>query len=116
VKDLLNILQVFFPILSKGEDVIHIYHEKGIGEGPQYIIHQSHESYWTIFQTKGHDYPFEKIFFGLESNLPYISIFYWELVVAILPVNVTEGLASLELVKKFLNSGNWVPVPDCDFV
>jgi hypothetical protein len=37
-------------------------------------------------------------------------------VVAILKVNIVEELRSLELFKKVINSRNWVPVPDCDFV
>jgi hypothetical protein len=48
-------LQVFHPILAKDEDVIQKYHKKIVIEGPQYIIHQSHEICWSICQTKGHE-------------------------------------------------------------
>jgi hypothetical protein len=75
-------LQVFHPTLVEDEDIIQIYHHKIIGERPQDIIHQPHESGWGIRQTKGHDQPFKNTFFGLESSLPYISLFYWDLVVA----------------------------------
>jgi hypothetical protein len=37
-------------------------------------------------------------------------------VVARLQVNVAEELYPLELVKKVINPGNGVAVPDCDFV
>ena len=116
VQNLLNMLQVFLPTLFEEKDVIQIHHHKRIGERSQYIIHQSHESYWSICQTKRHDQPFEKTFFGLESSLPYISIFYWDLVVARLQVSLVEKFGSLELVKKVINSWKQVPVPNCNFV
>jgi hypothetical protein len=109
-------LQVFCQIPTEDEYVIHIYHHKIIGEGPQYIIHQYYESCWSICQTKGHDYPFKNTFFGIEISLPYIILFHWDLVVARLQVNLTEKIGSLELVMKVINLGNWVRVPDCDFV
>jgi hypothetical protein len=84
VMDILKMLQVFCPILVEDGDIIQIYHHKRIGEIPQYIVHQSHKMCWSICQPKGHEYPFEKTLFGLESNLPYITSFYWDLVVAIL--------------------------------
>jgi hypothetical protein len=37
-------------------------------------------------------------------------------VVARLQVNLAEELFPLELVKKVINPGNGVAVPDCDFV
>jgi hypothetical protein len=40
---------------------------------------------------------------------------YWDLVVAKLQVNLAKKLGSLELVKKVVNSGNWILIPDCDF-
>jgi hypothetical protein len=107
--------QVLCPIIVEYEDAIYIYHQKKIGEGPQYTVHQSHESCWRIFQTKVHDYPFKKTLFGLESSLPYTSIFYWDLVVARLHFNLVEKLGFVELVKKVVNSVNWVLVPKCDF-
>jgi hypothetical protein len=79
VQNLLNVLQVFYPILVEDGDFIQI-----IGERPQDIIHHPHEICWDIFQAKGHDQPFKKTSFGLEGSLPYISLLYWDLVVAIL--------------------------------
>jgi hypothetical protein len=61
-----------------------------------------------------HDYPFGKRLFGIERSLPYICLFYWNLVVARLQVSIAEKIGSLELVKKVINLGNWVSVPDCD--
>jgi hypothetical protein len=75
-------LQVFRPILSIHEDVIQIHHHKRIGEKSQDIIHHPHESYWDIRQTKGHDQPFKKTFFGLEGSFPYIYLLYWDLMAA----------------------------------
>jgi hypothetical protein len=60
----------------------------------------------------------------IHSKIPslYLKVFfhtsfffYWDLVVARLQVNLTEVLGSLELVKKVINFGNWVLIPDCDF-
>jgi hypothetical protein len=56
-------MQVFQPSRVIYEDVIHINHYKIIGEMPKYIVHHPHESYWGIFQTKGHDQPFKKTLF-----------------------------------------------------
>jgi hypothetical protein len=109
-------LQVFHPTLVEDEDVIQIHHHKRIGERPQYIIHHPHEICWGIRQGKGHDQPFKKTFFGLEGKLPYISLLYWDLVVARLQINLTEVFSPLELVKEIVNLGNWVPVLDCDFI
>jgi hypothetical protein len=109
-------LQVFHPTLVEDEDVIQIHHHKIIGERPQDIIHHPHESCWGICQAKGHDQPFKNTFFGLEGSLPYIGLLYWDLVVAGLQINLTEVFPPLELVKEIVNLGNWVPVPDCDFI
>jgi hypothetical protein len=109
-------LQVFRLTLAKDEDVIQINHHKRIGERPQGIIHNPHESCWGIFQVKGHDQPFKKTFFGIEGSLPYINLLYWDLVVARLQVNLTEVFYPLELVKEIVNSMNLVPIPDCDFI
>jgi hypothetical protein len=47
-QNLLNMPHVLFPCPVEDEDVIEIYHHKGVGEGFQYIIHQPHESGWCI--------------------------------------------------------------------
>jgi hypothetical protein len=113
---MLNVLQVFYPTLAEYEDVIQIYNHKGICERQEDVIHQPHESLWGIYQAKGHDQPLENTFFRLESSLPYISRFYWDLVVVRLQINLTKILGSLELVEKVINFGIWALVPDCDFV
>jgi hypothetical protein len=41
--------------------------------------------------------------FRIESILPYISPFYWDLVVARVHINLTKVLVSLELVEKVVN-------------
>jgi hypothetical protein len=107
---------VFHPILVEHEDVIQICHHKRIGERPQDIIYHPHEIFWGIFQAKGHDQPFKKTFFGLEGSLPYISLIYWDLLVVVLQINLTEIFGPLQLVKEIFNLGNWVPIPDCDFI
>jgi hypothetical protein len=81
VKNLLNMLQVFLPTLVEDEDVIQIDHNKRTSERLQDIIHHPHESCWGIFQAKGHGQSFKKTFFGLEGNLPYIGLLYWDLMV-----------------------------------
>jgi hypothetical protein len=98
-------LQVFFPILVEDEDVIQIHHHKRIGERPQYIIHHSHESCWGICQAKGHHQPFKNTIFGLEGSFPYISLFYWDLMVVGLQINLIEVFIPLELVKEIVNQG-----------
>jgi len=111
VQNLLNVLQVFCPIVVEDKNVIQIYNHKGIGEGLQYVIHQPHEGGWGIFQAKGHHQPFEKTFFRLESNLPYIILFYGDLVVVGLHINITKLLIPLEMFKKVINSRNWILIP-----
>jgi hypothetical protein len=59
---MLNILQVFYPSPIINENVMQINHYKIIGEWSQDIIHNPHESGWSICQAKGHDQPFEKTF------------------------------------------------------
>jgi hypothetical protein len=36
--------------------------------------------------------------------------------VAKLQINLTEVFAPLELIKEIIDLGNWVLVPDCDFI
>jgi hypothetical protein len=81
VQNLLNMPQVFRPILVVDEDVIQIHHQKIIEERMQDIIHNPHERCWGIRQTKGHDQPFENTFFGLEGSFLYICLLYWDLMV-----------------------------------
>jgi hypothetical protein len=109
------VLQVFFPSLVEEENVIQIYNHKEIGEEPQDVIHQPHEGGWGICQAKRHDQSLENSFFRHESGLPHINMFYGDLVVVGLKINITKVLGPLKLVKKFINSWNWVPIPDCDF-
>jgi hypothetical protein len=52
VKNLLNMLQVFHPIVFVDEDVIYIHHHKIIGERIQDIIHHPHEICWGIRKTE----------------------------------------------------------------
>jgi hypothetical protein len=116
VWNLLNVLQVFRPILVEDEDVIQIHHNKILGEISQDIVHHPHEICWGIYQAKGHDQPFKKTFFGLEGILPCINMLYWDLVVARLQINLIEVFGTLELVQEIVNLGNLVSVPYCDFI
>jgi hypothetical protein len=116
VQKLMNMLQVFRPILVVDEDVIQIHDQKIIGERPQDIVHHPHEICWGISQTKGHGKPFKNTFFGLEGSFPYICLLYWDLMVARLHINFTEVFFPFELVKEIVDSGNWVLVYDCDFI
>jgi hypothetical protein len=116
VHDLLNMLQVFCPSLVVNENVNQIHHYKSIGEWSQNIIHHPHESGWRICQAKGHDQPFEKTFLGLEGSVPYICVFYRDLVVTRLQINLTEVFGPRELIKEVLDSGNRVPVSEYDFI
>jgi hypothetical protein len=43
-------------------------------------------------------------------------MFYWDMVVARLQINLTEVFDPRELIKEVVDSGNWVPVPDLDFI
>jgi hypothetical protein len=43
-------------------------------------------------------------------------MFYWDLVVAILQINLTELFFPSEMIKEVVDSGNRVLVPDCDFI
>jgi hypothetical protein len=43
-------------------------------------------------------------------------MFYWDLVVARLQINLIEVFGPRELIKEVLDSGNQVPVPDYDFI
>jgi hypothetical protein len=54
--------------------------------------------------------------FDLKAGLPYICLFYRDLVVARLHINITEVFGPCELIKEVVDSGNWVPVSDCDFI
>jgi hypothetical protein len=81
-QNLLNMLHVLLPSSLEDDDVIQIYHDKIVGEGSQYIIHQPHESGWCICSAKGHDQQFEETLFRFESCLPYISWLDGNLVVA----------------------------------
>ena len=95
VEDLLKVFQVIFPNFVENENVIQIYDHKRIGERSQDIVHQSHESCWSISQAKIHDQPFEKTLFKLEGNLPNISLFNWDLVIARLQINLAKELGFL---------------------
>jgi hypothetical protein len=53
---------------------------------------------------------------GLEGNFPYIYLFYWDLMVARLRINLIEVFSPLDLIKDIVNSRNQVLVPDYDFV
>jgi hypothetical protein len=107
---------VFYPSPVVDEDVIQIQHQKRVSEMSQDIVHHPHESCWGIFQTKGHDQPFKKTFFLLEGSFPYIFLFYWDLMVAILQINLTKVFGPIEMIKNIAKLGNRVLVHNCDFI
>jgi hypothetical protein len=115
-QDLLDVLQMFFLGPTEYEDVIQIYDHKRVCEWPQDIIHHPHECHWSISQAKRHDQPFKKAFFRFEGCFPYISLFYQNLVVARLQINLTKELGTLKLIKKIINLGDQVSVLDNDLV
>jgi hypothetical protein len=43
-------------------------------------------------------------------------MFYRDLVIARLQINLTEAFGPHELIKEFIYLGNRVPVSDCDFI
>ena len=43
-------------------------------------------------------------------------MFYWDLVVARLQINITEVFGPHELINEVVDSGNQVSVSDCDFI
>jgi hypothetical protein len=43
-------------------------------------------------------------------------LFYQDLVVVKLQINLTEVFGPRELIKDIVDSGNQVPVSDCDFI
>jgi hypothetical protein len=43
-------------------------------------------------------------------------MFYGDLVVSKIHISLTKVLGPLDLVEKVINSGNWIPVPDSNFV
>ena len=55
LKDLSNVLQVFFTTLAEDEDVIEIYNNEGVSEGSEDVIHHPHKSCSGIFQPKIHE-------------------------------------------------------------
>jgi hypothetical protein len=106
VQHLLNMLQVFYPIIVVDEDVFQIHHQKRIGERMQDIIHHPHEISCGIHQTKLHEQPLKKTFFRLEGRFPYICLLYWDLMVARLQINLAEVFIPLEMVKEIVDSMN----------
>jgi hypothetical protein len=79
-------------------------------------MHNAHEICWGIRQTKGNDQPFKNTFFGLEGSFPYICLLYWDLMVEILHINLTEVFGPIELVKEVMNLVNRVLVLDYYFI
>jgi hypothetical protein len=43
-------------------------------------------------------------------------MFYWDLVVYRIQINIAEVVGPRELIKEVINSGNQVLVSDCDFI
>jgi len=41
---------------------------------PKEIIHDTHESGWSISKSKWHDHPFEQPLLGIEGGLPHIRL------------------------------------------
>ena len=109
-------LKIFHPTLVEDEDVIQIHHQKTIGERTQDIFHHPHESCWGIRQTKWHDQPFKKSFLWLEGGIPYIFLFYRDMVVARLQINLTQVFVPHELIKEVIDLWNQVSFSYYDFI
>jgi hypothetical protein len=54
--------------------------------------------------------------FDLKVVFHTSVLFYRDLVVARLQINLTEVFGPHELIKEVIDSGNRVPVSDCDFI
>ena len=65
---------------------------------------------------KGMTSHFVETIFRLEGCLIDISWFDGNMVVAKIQFNISKEIFPFELVKKVINPGNGVAVPDCDFV
>ena len=112
---LLNMLQVIFTNLVEDEDAIQIYNHKRVGERPQDVIHHPHNNCKGIFQPERHEQPLKKAL-RFEGGFPYIYGFYWNLVIARLQIYLAEILGPLDLVKKAINTWDWIPILDIDFI
>ena len=91
-------VEVLFPTLDEDRDFIQIHHHELVGEGSQDDFHQPHEGCGGIPQPERHDQLIEKALLVYVGSLPYITGFYWYLVVTKLQVNIAEIFGPLELV------------------
>jgi hypothetical protein len=116
VQNLLNMLQVFVPSLALNENVIQIHRCKSIGEWSQISSIIIMKVDGAFFKPKGMTNHSKRPSFDLKAGLPYIYLFYRDLVVARIQINLTKVFGPRELIKEVVNSGNRVPVSDCDFI
>jgi hypothetical protein len=73
LKDLSNVLQVFFPSLAEDENVIQYTTTNELVKG-QDVIHQPHKSCRGICQPERHDQPFKKALLGFEGAVFHTSV------------------------------------------
>ena len=70
----------------------------------------------SIREAKWHYSALKMTVSGPEGSLPFICLFYRDLVVARLLINITEVFGPHELIKEVVDLGNRVSVSDCDFI
>jgi hypothetical protein len=69
-----------------------------------------------FFKPKGMTNHSKRPSFDLKAVFHTSVLFYRDLVVARLQINLTEVFGPRELIKEVVDSGNQVPVSDCDFI
>ncbi len=84
--------------------------------GTEDVMHDIHEGSWSICQAERHDCELKQPISGPEGCLGDVLVLDSNLVVPGAQVNLGKDCAALDSVKQFFNSGQRVPVLDCDFV
>jgi hypothetical protein len=101
-------MQVLQPILVVYEDVIQIHHYKSISEGRRISSIILIKVVGEFVKPKSMINHSKRPSFDLKAGLPYICLFYWDLVVARLHINITISIWPYDLIKEVVDSGNQV--------
>ena len=103
---------------GRAEDkyIIKIDDDEPSNECSQCLVHNAHESTWSIRKTKRHHQPFKKAFTGFKSRLPFVPGSNTYLVITTFKVDFGKKFGRTNLIQKIIQARNRKPITNCNCV
>jgi hypothetical protein len=116
LKDLSNMLAMFFEVVGVDEDVVEVYHDESVDKMAKHRVNVSLESGWAVGEAERHDEIFEEAVSCSKGGLPFVSFGYSDSMVSPAKIDLRVDLRVRELVEEHVRRWQRVAILDGHFV